>query len=103
MLTKVEALELVSNELRRMSSSGDLFVVVEEHTIDKPFGWVFFYESKKFLETGMFRDRLVGNGPVIINKSSGSMTFYGSGSPPEEIIGEYEKGLSASGSRPNEG
>jgi hypothetical protein len=90
MLTRLEALELVSKELQRRSPPNDLFVVVEKHTIEKAFGWVFFYNSKKYLEKGTFRFRLAGNGPVIVNKDTGAIEFFGSNEPPEELIRDYE-------------
>ena len=92
MLTKTEALEIVSKRLRQMSPDND-FVVVERHTIEKSFGWVFFYNSRKFVETGAFRYRLAGNGPVIVNKHSGSVDFFGSNMSPLKIIEEYERKL----------
>jgi hypothetical protein len=93
MLTKTEAMALVSSRLEQMSTSGDPYVVVEESTIEKPFGWVFFYNSKKFVDTGISRYRLAGNGPAIVNKNDGTIEFCGSNKPPEELIGEYEKKL----------
>ncbi len=30
----------------------DGFVVLDGETIEKPYGWIFFYQSKKYLETG---------------------------------------------------
>jgi hypothetical protein len=76
-----------------MSTPADPFIVVENDTIEKSFGWVFFYNSKKFLETGEFRQRLAGNGPVIVNKHNGSIEFFGTNKPPQEIVEEYEKRL----------
>ncbi len=93
MLTKSEALEIVSKRLQQMSTSADPFVVVEKSTVEKPFGWVFFYNSKKFLETGEYRHRLAGNGPVIVNKHNGSVEFFGASRPPLEIVAEYEQKL----------
>lgn len=93
MLNKIMALELVSNELRRRSPSDDPFIVVENRTIEKDFGWVFFYNSKKYLETGASRFRLAGNGPVIVNRQTSNIEFYGSNRPPEEIIRDYERKL----------
>ena len=52
MLSKDQALQLVSERLSKMSPADDVFVVKEESTIEKPFGWVFFYNSKTFFETG---------------------------------------------------
>ncbi len=76
-----------------MSTSADPFVVVEKHTIEKPFGWVFFYNSRKFLDTGIAEYHLAGNGPVIVNKISGAVEFHGSDKLPEEHIKDYEKRL----------
>jgi hypothetical protein len=90
MITKIEALELVSKKLRQMSPAADPFVPVEASTIERSFGWVFFYNSRKFLETGVTRYRLAGNGPIIVNKVSGEIVFCGSNKPPEELINDYE-------------
>lgn len=93
MPTKIEALELVSLQLQHMSTDDDPFVLIEKSTIERPFGWVFFYNSEKFVNTGISEYRLAGNGPVIVNKDTGLVRFYGSGKPPEEIIKDYEKEL----------
>lgn len=93
MLTKTEALKIVSKKLRQMSTSTDPFIVAEESTIEKPFGWVFFYNSKKFLDTRISQYRLAGNGPVIVNKTSGTVEFHESDKPPEDLINEYERKL----------
>jgi len=93
MLTKTEALEIVSKKLSDMDPTGEPCVVVDSHTIEKPFGWVFFYNTKKFVETGVFRYRLAGNGPVIVNKHNGSVEFFGASRPPLEIVEEYEQKL----------
>ncbi len=93
MLTKTEALEIVSKRLQQMGSPADPFVVVEKNTIEKPFGWVFFYNSKRFVETGESRYRLAGNGPFIVNKHNGSVEFFGASRPPLEVVEEYEQRL----------
>ena len=99
MLIKTEALEIVTKKLQQMSASADPFVLVEKSTIEKPFGWVFFYNAKRFVETGESRYRLAGNGPVIVNKHNGSVEFFGSAKPPQEIVAEYEQKL-AGGKKP---
>jgi hypothetical protein len=99
MLTKEQALEAVSERLRQVSPKDDLFIVAEQGTIVKPYGWVFFYNSKTFLEKGVNSYRLAGNGPVIVNKLTGSVEFFGTNKPPEELIREYEQKL-AGGNKP---
>ena len=39
-------------------------VLLDEFTVERPLGWVYHYQSKRYLETGKFVDRLVGNGPI---------------------------------------
>jgi len=93
MLTKTEALELVSKELQQRHSPDNRTVVVDKDTIERAFGWVFFYNTKRFLETGKSRYRLLGNGPVIVNKHTANIEFFGSGKPVEEVISDYERNL----------
>lgn len=93
MLTKVNAIDQVSKRLHELSSIADPFVLIEVSTIERPFGWVFFYNSKNFLTTGIARYRLAGNGPVIFNKFSGAMEFHGSDKALDELITDYEKRL----------
>jgi Immunity protein 35 len=93
MLTKAEALALVSAKLSEISPPDDPVAIVDAHTIEKPFGWVFFYNSKRFFETGNFLYLLFGNGPVIVNRYTGSVEFFGTGWPELEIVDEYERTL----------
>ena len=94
MLTKAEAIELVSEKLRQMSASENPLVVVETNTIERPFGWVFFYNSQKYIETGVLRLRLAGNGPIIVNKISHAVEFFGTNKPVQTLIEDYENSLS---------
>lgn len=68
-------------------------VVLESETIEKEWGWVFFYQNKKYLETGDFRDMLGGNAPYIVNRTSGKIIETGTAQPIEAYISEYEKTL----------
>ena len=90
MLTKEQALKLVSDKLRHMSPKDDVFVVADQETIVKPYGWIFFYNSKTFLENGINSYRLAGNGPVIVNKDTGTVEFCGTNKPTIDVIQEYE-------------
>jgi hypothetical protein len=90
-MTKLEALKLVSEGLQQKSPPNDPWIVLEADTIERPFGWVFFYNTKRFIETGVFKYRLAGNGPVIVDRESGAVRFYGSIPPVDEIIEGYER------------
>lgn len=65
-------------------------VLMDEYTIEKPYGWIFSYNTKKFLLTKDYGDALVSNGPVIVNKETGSLTPIGGGPFMKEEIREYE-------------
>lgn len=58
--------------------------------VEMPFGWVFYYTSQKFLETGQTRYRLAGNGPIIVDKEDGCVKFCGSKPPIEARFEKYQ-------------
>ncbi len=72
-------------------STKDELVLQEDKTIEKPFGWVFFYNSKKFVETRDFHYALLGNAPLIVDKESGDLHVTGTAKPTEYYIEEYER------------
>jgi hypothetical protein len=78
-----------------MDPRGEPCVIADEGTIEKPYGWVFFYNTKKYLETKQVRYALAGNGPVIVNKHTGTVDFFGTHKTPLEIVAEYERKLAA--------
>jgi hypothetical protein len=97
-LTKEQARALVVAEIERPpkynypGSPRDL-VVVDEHTIERVWGWVFFYNSKRYLETREFRCALAGNAPYIVNRQTGELRVTGTAHPIEDYIAEYERSL----------
>ncbi len=92
MMTKEQAKESVNKELRRRCQiPGDSYVIIENLTMEQPFGWVFFYDSRKYLETGNISDAIAGNGPVFVNRHSGMVEFCGAHKPLEAFLTEYER------------
>ena len=65
----------------------------DRDTIERPFGWVFSYNSKKFIETGSIRYLRIGLRPVIVDRHSGAIKFFGTPTSDEEAIQEYEREL----------
>lgn len=66
-------------------------ILIEENTLTRDFGWVFFYQSKKYLEEKDVLSMWVGNAPVIVNKHSGEMKYTGTANPVMYYVEEYEK------------
>ena len=66
-------------------------VVLEDGTLDRPYGWVFFYQTRAYLET---RDRMqafAGNAPIIFNRASGELRVTSTAHPVD--LREYEAEL----------
>jgi hypothetical protein len=51
------------------SASGDDFALIVDKTIEVNEGWIFFYNTREFIETGNFNSRLAGNGPIFVNRN----------------------------------
>ncbi|MFL6210026.1 MAG: YrhB domain-containing protein [Pyrinomonadaceae bacterium] len=66
-------------------------VILDDVTIERDFGWVFFYDSSKHQETGEFMYAIAGNAPIIVNKHDGSIHITGTGRPTEDYIKAYEE------------
>ena len=87
MISKQNAQELVSKEI------GNDAEIIENATIEKSWGWVFFYNSKKFLKSEKIQDMLLGNAPYIVNKKTGEIQVTGTAWPIEKYIEDYETQL----------
>lgn len=58
----------------------------EKQTIEEALGWVYFYNSRQFLETGDFRHQLLGNAPIVVERSTGTVQETGTAKPLEEYL-----------------
>ena len=71
-------------------------VVLVDSTIERDWGWVFYYNSALFLESGNISDALAGNSPYIVNRSTGEIQVTGTAHPIEYYIDKYEQDLKQS-------
>ena len=62
---------------------------VEEHE----FGWVYFYDSSRHLETGDARYAVVGNAPLIVDRNDGKLYATGTAHPVEHYLELYRRGV----------
>ncbi len=94
--TKEEAHELLVSRLNKNATDTRWFSVLKERTVEKPFGWVFFYEV--IVSCG----GSVSSGPArrarlaIINKFSRQVIGNSSDQTIENVIQTYEKLLAES-------
>jgi len=73
------------------SESGIELVVLDEETIHFEFGWVFFYQSKEFVETSNPDFLLGGNVPIIVDKYLRDMYEVGTRRGIKYYQERYEK------------
>jgi hypothetical protein len=98
MLTRTQALALVEARLSALAGEAEVdLVVIDSATIERAFGWAFFYESRLYLETGEFMHRLAGNAPLIVNRLTGEVVPTGTARPIEYYLAEYEASLHQGG------
>jgi hypothetical protein len=74
-------------------ATDDMGVVLEDGTLDRPYGWVFFYQSRAYVETRDPMQGFAGNAPIIFNRVSGEYRVTGTARPIEDYLREYEAAL----------
>ena len=94
MLSHQDAIAIVAGEIAKMTPpEGDMLVVYPEHTLERTFGWVFFWGSDLYKKTGEFRYALGGNSPFIVNRHTGAVVETGTAFPMEVYVQRYEASL----------
>jgi len=94
-MDKKEAQKLVETDLNEKTDQHNPVecVILENKTIEKDWGWVFFYQSKAFIKSNDFMDMLAGNAPYIVNRTTGELYITGTAYPIEHYIKEYEQSI----------
>ena len=90
MLSKEEVTQIAADFLAKKVKQIEVALLTDQ-TREFELGWVFFWQSRRYMETGRFGDRLGGNAPIIVNKHDGSAVFTGTGYPVEKYIADYLK------------
>jgi immunity protein 35 of polymorphic toxin system len=74
-------------------AESDLLVLLDERTIEKPYGWIFFYTSKGWLETGDMKYAIAGNAPFLVERDTGEVRVFGTARSTEWYVEQYERGF----------
>jgi hypothetical protein len=90
MIRKHDANDIARSRLSEMEPDTGLELVVTE-VREFAFGWVFFYTSKRYLETGNISYALAGNAPFVVRRDSGDVHDFGTAYPFEHYLNEYVK------------
>jgi len=92
-MTREEARAAVLERAHRRCVGISDIVIDDAHTMEKPYGWIFYYTTRRYLESGDPMYMLFGNGPVVVIAATGEIVELGSARPPEEFIKELEDEL----------
>ena len=93
MLTESEARDRARARMRSQPVPlplGDELVLVEDDTLEREWGWVFFFASRLWLETGDPVLEHHGAGPLIVNRYAGTVHATGTDHPSEYYVTRYE-------------
>lgn len=91
MIDRAAATETARAHLKQIGRPDEELALLEDHTLERAFGWVFYYQSRQFLETGDYAHALGGNAPFIVDRRDGSVHLTGTGRPIEYYLQRYER------------
>jgi Immunity protein 35 len=93
LIDRTAAQELATKQIAGWKlPGGDVWILVDDLTREEDFGWVFFYTSKRFKETGDPHAAPVGNAPIIVDRADGSVHLTGTARPTSYYIDRYRSG-----------
>ena len=90
-ISRSEAEILATTFLNEGRSGISEIQLVDDETLEEPFGWVFRYATKKFIETRDWRHILGGGGPLVIRREDGSIWYYGPFDKISDILVQHRK------------
>ena len=94
MLTLAEARQrAIGFHATQVAGGPNELKVIDDLTISTDYGWVFFYNSARYLETGDVRFALARNGPLVVMKATGEVLPLDTARPVEHYLAELEKEL----------
>lgn len=89
-----EAKVRVLEELDKISQccpQGNQFVLIDDSTIEKPWGWVFFYQYKRFVDAKNMVQQIAANAPFLVNRNTGKVTKTGTAYDLTKYLQVYEE------------
>ena len=67
------------------------FILQEDQTQTREFGWVFYYNTRAYLKSHNPNDMVPGVGPLIVEKATGKVTFVSTSAPPKIAVEAWEQ------------
>lgn len=93
MLTEQEILTIAEAYVASIEEKmGEELIIGHEFTIRKPYGNIFFYNSKKFIDTENDKYAIAGNSPFLVENKQAVVYVFGTSQDIDYYIKEYESG-----------
>lgn len=94
MLTEQQVIEIAEKYVKKRSAKSKYdLVILDNEAIKKPYGIIFFYNTKKYNDTRNDDDNtLLGNAPFLVENKTGKIVVFGTSKSEEYYIQEYEAG-----------
>lgn len=89
-ITKAQALAIARRAVSELSREHK-FIVQENQTQERPFGWVFFYTTEEYAKTHDIKYAVPGTAPFVVLRSDGSVEHLGSSVPPARAVEIFEQ------------
>ena len=81
-----DAILLAQGKIAELAAEAkDAFQMLPDATEEISEGWVFFYNTRDFIQTGESLSALAGNGPILITRA-GAVIQLGTASPWAEYV-----------------
>lgn len=92
MLTQDEARRLVFEYVNKICHVKDDYLdVIDSLTVERPYGWFFMVDCRKFIEThDPVYAQLVGNVPLLVEREGGNLREVAWRGSLDRSIREYE-------------
>ena len=91
MLTRTDARLRAQRHLDSIPMSpNDSIIILDDYTIEKDYGWIFSYNSRRYVEEGALSHALAGNGPIVVMRQDGAIHELSGALPLEQAIADFE-------------
>lgn len=89
-ITPERALAIARESIAHLAPGIEL-VVLEDETVERDYGWVFRFTTRRYLETNDPSTLVPGTGPLVVEREGGATAFLAASVCPERAIEEYER------------
>lgn len=93
MIDYQHAKSLVLSHIKNYEYDDIKFVILDDITIEKPYGWVFFYDMDRTSQNQ--DDMLAGNAPLLVLKANSQIIEMATHMSVDDWLDEYESNLSS--------